>query len=80
MDVGVTNGEVAFADGLTVTAGTGQSFRLRQARVEPGTWKVIGQGGVRWIWGRFSVSADTLVVDTIREQVRLRGGVHLSAQ
>jgi hypothetical protein len=80
MEVAVATGEVLFADGLTLSAGPGQTFALKQARVEPGTWKVIGEGSVRWVWGRFRVSADSLVVDAVRKRVRLRGDVHLSAQ
>ena len=80
MEVGVESGEVRFADGITLTAGKARQFALGRARVEPGTWKVVGEGGVRWAWGRFSVTANTLVVDTVNKRICLRGDVHLAQQ
>jgi len=80
MEVGVESGEVRFADGITLTAGKARQFALRRARLEPGTWKVIGEGGVRWAWGRFSVTANTLVVDTVHQRICLRGDVHLAQE
>ncbi len=80
MEVGVESGEVRFAEGITLTAGQTRQFAMNRARVEPGTWKVIGEGGVRWVWGRFSVTANTLVVDTGHRKIRLRGDVHLAQE
>jgi hypothetical protein len=78
MEVGVETGAVRFGDGIALSAGVHRRFSLGSARLEAGTWKVIGEGGVHWVWGRFAVSADQLVVDPVNRKIRLRGGVHLA--
>jgi hypothetical protein len=80
MEVGWDTGEVRFSGGVTVTAGANRRFTVERARFDPGTRKVIGEGGVGWQWGRFSVSAGTLVVDTVQRKFRLRGGVRLAQE
>jgi len=80
MELAWAGGDVAFAGDIGIEDGRGRRFSAKQARFESGTEKLICEGGVAWDAGRYSVAAETLVIDVKHKRLRLRGGVKLTAR
>lgn len=73
-------GQVRFSDGVSGRLSDGSAqFRVNRMVYQFSTRKLVGTGGAKFVQGKYTATADKIVLDARAKKVRLSGGVKFTS-